>query len=670
MTCVFWNNFNMNILIPDSWLRDYLKTKATPAQLKEYLSLCGPSIERVNHVGKETVYDIEITTNRIDSMSVYGVAREAHAILPRFDIKTELLPIDTATLHFPKTALGITITDEKKYCRRILAVKISNITLGPSPAWFSKRLELVGQRSINNIVDITNYVMWETGHPVHAFDYDRLLQKKIIVREARKGEIVISLDEKKHTMVGGELIFDDGTGTIIDIPGIMGTSNTVVTPQTKNVLLFIENSIPEKIRFTSMTHAIRTNAAVINEKDPDSELALIAMQKAIGYALEFTKGTLGSTLYDAYPVKPEARTVSVSRKKLDSYMGISLPPTEITRALTSLGFETTVSKDDVTVVCPTFRKDVEIDVDIIEEVARIHGYHAVVSTLPEKTPPPVIPDPALAVETFIKNRLRDWGYTEIYGYSMISESELTRLGFSPSQTYKISNPLSDEWVYMRPSLLTTMLPILKQNLSHKKVLQLFELSMTYRWQNGLPQERPMLMIAWTGNEFLQAKGVGETLLKLFGIAYEETHSASDPHYSDVHLALGEFGHVGVLNSAILAGFDIVLPVTILELDLNRIVSNQKPDRTYTPIPKYPPAIEDLAFIVPDNFSVGPFMKALKNVHPLIKTVTFLDSHEQTRTVRIEYLDQTKNLVAEDIRPVREKLITIAKQSFLAELKGL
>lgn len=663
----------MNILIPDSWLREFLKTDATPKEIKEYVSLCGPSVERMNTVGKDIVYDIEVTTNRVDSYSVMGIAREAAAILPRFGKKAKFTSHVAKGSIYPKTPLGIHIEDPKGYCRRILAVKIANITLAPSPAWLAKKLELVGQRPLNNIIDITNFVMWETGHPSHAFDYDRLVAKKILVREAKKGEKVVSLDGKKHVMIGGEMVFDDGSGTIIDIPGIMGTANTSVTPETKNVLLFIENSDPAKIRFASMAHAIRTQAAVINEKDPDPELALVAMNRAVELACELTHGTLGSALYDAYPKKFTGYSVTLKRTKLDSYIGTSLSDNEIKQILTTLGFETTCTKTEVAVVVPSFRRDVTLDVDIIEEIARIYGYHNIETHLPQNEPPVVTLPPELEWEHTIKTRLRDWGYTETYTYSMISEEQMDVFGLDKAKAYRIANPLSAEWVYMRPSLWPSMLSAVKENLSHRRDLKLFELSMTYHFRHGdIPRERPVLMIALTGHKFYEAKGITQAIFKQFGIPFVHGVPKTDTNIrkwaGKTQLALGEFGSVSEVNPEFLSALGISVPVTLVELYFDELVKNAKSVSVYEPIPKFPPAVEDMAFTVGDNFSVGFLIDACRRVSPLVYDVTLLDSHKDTRTIHVTYLDPKRNLTADDIRPIREKIIHVAATIFHASLK--
>ena len=253
----------MNILIPHSWLSDFLETNAKPEKIAEFLSLCGPSVEKLEKVGDDWVYDIEVTTNRVDMMSVYGVAREASVILPQFGYQARLKKYNPDEINkFVSHKINKFVSDEIKgggkldfkisnnpaLCKRILAIKLENVELGPSPSWLSSRLSKVGQRPLNNAIDITNYVMWEIGHPIHVFDYDRLKRQKILVREAKKGESLTTLDGIKYNLNGGEVIFDDGAGEIIDLPGIMGTANTVVTPETKNVLLWIESIEPVRIR--------------------------------------------------------------------------------------------------------------------------------------------------------------------------------------------------------------------------------------------------------------------------------------------------------------------------------------------------------------------------------------------------------------------------------------
>jgi phenylalanyl-tRNA synthetase beta chain len=644
----------MNILIPDSWLRDFLKTKATPIQIKEYLSLSGPSIERVNTVGSQTVYDIEVTTNRIDVMSVIGIAREAAAILPEFNVEVSYIPpkIPTVTSIQGTKPLGITIHNNPNLCRRILAIKLEHVTLGQSPKWLKDRLELVGQRPLNNIIDITNYIMWEMGHPCHAFDYDRLTNKKIIVREAKNGERFTTLDKKIHTLKGGEIIFDDGTGKIIDLPGIMGTENTVITEKTTNVLLFIENSDPAKIRSASMGLAIRSQAAVLNEKGPDPSLALQTFLRAAVVAKKITGATVASKLTDIYPNPQIQKTVTLEQKKLDTYIGFSFPKPRAKRILETLGCKVHERKGVYSVAPPSWRsEDLQIPEDIIEEIARIYGYHNIVSKLPDKEPPVVTPEKELMWEDEIKIRLRDWGYTEIYSYSLISEKLMDIFSLDKTKAYKIANPLSEEWVYMRTNLWPSMLISIKENLNYKKDLQLFELSMRYEFrENNLPLEKPTLLVAWTGHKLREAKGLAQSISSLFGIT-------------------DKYGSIHIIKSELLSKMGIKEQVTLLEFQIDQLVYHEHPVRTFKPIPKYPPIIEDLTFTMLRETSIDTLIEYLRKQHSLIQSIILVNSYLNNRTFRITYQDPNKTLTDDDVKPIREKLITTAEKEFGTTFKS-
>lgn len=657
MTYGFWNNFKMNILIPDSWLREYLETKATPKQIKEYLSLCGPSVERIHEESGEPVYDVEITTNRPDAMSIVGVAREAAAILPRFGISAKLVndPYSNKGLTLktkkvkPFEAKTLTIKTDPTLNPRWTSVVMDNVKVGSSPAWLQKRLEATGIRALNNVVDVTNYIMRAYGQPVHAFDYDQVLPKNgvptMILRASKKGERVITLDGKTHILPGDDIVIEDGSGRLIDLCGIMGAQNSSIKSSTKTIVLFMQTYESVHIRKTSMALAHRTEAAGLFEKGLDTELVMPSILKGIELIGQVAGGNIASKIYDIYPKPYKPYAVNVTKEKLTSYLGISLSDKDIAGILFPLGFKPVLTKSSVSAQVPSFRRDVTIDADIIEEVARIYGYHNITATLPDTAPPVVMPDPALTWEEEIKIRLRDWGFTETYTYSMISEELMDIFGLDKTKAYKITNPLNQEWGYMRPSLRPSMLTAIKQNIHIRDELKLFELSMIYEYRPGnLPNEKPMLLTAWTGEHFYEAKGLAEAILQLFGIP-------------PAHLK--DYGSV-----------DVAEKVTILELDVAKLVASAKPQKTYIPIPKYPPSYEDLAFILPPQTPVGPMITTLKSAHPLVTDVSLLDQYETTTTFHITYLSPEKNLTTEDTRPLREKLIALAKQKFGAELKTI
>ncbi|PIR60960.1 MAG: hypothetical protein COU68_01915, partial [Candidatus Pacebacteria bacterium CG10_big_fil_rev_8_21_14_0_10_45_6] len=267
----------MNILIPHTWLLEHLEADIEPKKLQEYLSLCGPSVERMYEREGDSVYDIEVTTNRADAMSVRGIAREAAAILPQFGVDAKLKPLTAPDVPNPSEELVLpTITENDELNKRTLCVVLSNVDRAPTPDWMAKRLTALDMQIHDAAIDITNYITHELGHPCHAFDYDKLVAcgNQIIITEAEAGESFTLLDGATYTAIGGEVIFKDGTGTIIDLPSIKGTANSSVNANTKRILLLAESIDAKKVRFASMTHAIRTTAAQLMEKNADPTLAI------------------------------------------------------------------------------------------------------------------------------------------------------------------------------------------------------------------------------------------------------------------------------------------------------------------------------------------------------------------------------------------------------------
>jgi phenylalanyl-tRNA synthetase beta chain len=670
----------MNILIPDSWLREYLKTTATPTDIKRCLSLCGPSVERINTIGQEIVYDIEVTTNRVDMMSVLGIAREAAVILPEFGFAAEILPPKLFDLNHDIASdinkLDIVIQNNVKLCKRILAIKLTGLNVEKSDAFISQKLDLVGQRPLNNLIDITNFVMWEIGHPIHAFDYDRLTEKTIIVRLGKNGEKLTTLDDKTHILHGGEIVFDDGQGEIIDLPGIMGTKNTVVTSNTKNVLLFIENSDAVKIRYASMGLSIRSQAAVLNEKSPDPETAEKTLARAIYLYQKYTHAKIDSKLFDTYPGKTNPVGVSVLGSQINSYIGEIVPKSRVINILTKLGFSTeTTDKPELkyTATPPSYRsEDIKISVDIIEEIARIYGYHNIKPVIAGGNLLPTQISPVLTAESEIKTRIRDFGYTELYSYSMLSIKDIETFYFPKDQLYEIANPLSNDLVYLRPSLIPGMLTAIKNNINRSLNLMLFELSNIYKFQNNnLPLEVPYLCICRTGDHFDKIKGITEVIFQIMGIPFPKTYKPdeSDIYESGGSLNLENYGSLGIINTRYLNGYGINQKVVLAYLNFNELVIHSNPQRSYKPISKYPQVYEDLSFNFQTSSKIGLFIDKLISISSLISSIKLIDSYGSFRTLRFTYVDPTKNLTAADIKPIRENVIMTAKNEFNADLKS-
>jgi len=659
----------MNILIPDTWLRQHLNTSATSKQIQTNLSLSGPSVERIETIEGEPVYDIEVTTNRVDSMSVRGIAREAAAILPQFNLKATLKPLDDKLPSLKSLPhLDLTIKNDPSLCKRLMGI-VLDVTVSDSPAWLQKRLRQVGQRPLNNLIDATNYIMWELGHPTHVFDYDKFTQKKLIVREATKGEKVTTLDNKSFTTVGGEVVFDDGSGSIIDMPGLMGTQNTLVDQGTTKVLYFIDSVVAEKIRFASMTHNIRSQAAILNEKNVDPSLADQAMALGIKLLIDIAQAKPLTQIYDDFPGKPKVISTRLTQSKIDNYLGLSLPKSKVESLLNSLKctVKTTTSKKVTTyqITPPTFRHlDLQEPHDYIEEIARLYGYHNLPSLLMSTTIPQVDTNLNHHFEHQLKSSLALLGAQEVYTYSLVS-SQLAQHSKLPLDNHlKLKNPLTDDLVYLRRSLLPSLHQVLEDNSAHQP-LTVFELAHIYEPQpKDLPQETLTLALA-SNAPFPEFKGLLDALAQILRLPDFHIIPKSDHPYflSDssgtIFSADQLLGYLGLTHQGSLAA----------TLDFNSLLASSKSHPSYFPVATTSPIIEDITFTFPPKTPLGVVIRYLLQQDLQLASVTLKGVYQDNATFTLTFHDPTKQLSKESVTPLRQKLVKLIESKFAAKLVG-
>lgn len=656
----------MDIKIPDSWLRDYLTTKAKPAQIAEYLSLCGPSVEKVEKDGKDFVYDIEVTTNRSDSTSVYGIAREAAAILPRFKIAASLKPLKPITAtRAPGNPLPLTIKCNIPEVRRVMAVVIDNVSSNNSPDWLKRRLEMSGLRSLNLLIDITNYVMLETGHPTHVFDYDRIKSHELVFRKSDKGEKVTSLEKKTYSLPGNDIVIDNGEGEIIDLPGIIGTVNSVVTADTKRIIFFIDNNDPAHMRKTSMSLAIRTMAVTINEKDVDPELASLAFARGIELYKELAKGRIASKVIDIYPSPYKNKTTKTNLAFINKRLGINIDKNEITEILDSLGFKTKWTEENqktginnLEVSIPSYRAhDIDIPEDIVEEVARVYGYHNLPSSIMTGIIPDSLTDAPFDFETKIKGILQNSGGIEVYTLSLVSKDKA-----GDDNALKLKNPLGNDTEYLRTSLAPSLTEAVKQNKSIDAPFQLFEMANVYSpKKDSLPEEVMMVAGIFSKSDFRVAKGIVENLLFELNISAEFVQGESQWFITNHHLSIktGEtkIGQFGVLKEELI----------YYELDVEKLRGASRP-KSFKPLSKYPPQVEDMSVVLPAGVIVGEVIQTIKKVDSKIDRVELTNLYEDTKTLRITYLDASKTLTDTDVSKIRARIIKALETKFGARIK--
>lgn len=650
----------MDIKIIDSWLREFIKTPATPEEIARNLSLTSQSVERINKEGEDFVYDIEVTSNRPDVFSTYGIARELSAVLPRFGIEAELLAIPEIDQKIPEVKDGLPLEvkiTQSSLVPRFTALVFDNVTIRPSPEFVQKRLEISGIRALNNVIDISNYLMLELGQPMHTFDYDKILGAKMVVRQSKEGEQIVTLDGQLRKLPPGTIIIEDGEKRIIDLCGIMGGKISEVDENTKRVLLFIQTYDPISIRRSCQGLSFRTEAASRFEKGIDPEGVMIAMKRAVGLFRDWTGGKTASRLFDIYPNPPQKREITLKKERLDRLMGVDIKLTEAKEILESLGFTTTLDKKTETLkaAVPHWRLgDVEIPEDLIEEIARLYGYF----NLPNNLPPisfPQSPDPILELENTLKNALKFWGYTETPTYSMTSARTLLKAGEDPQSMLKLANPLSEDLLYLRTSLLPSLLEVIVKNINFSEI-KIFEISNVYLPQgvNKLPDERPKLTGLITPGDFKDSKGVAEAIFEELGI--EPVYSPSELTAADIFVGKEKLGSVGEVGDDILEKFGINRKVAFFDLDLLNLLPFTGGLKKYVPISKYPPIVEDLSFVVPEKVTVAQIIETMQTQSALIKKVELVDMYENTRTFRITYLSYEGNLTDNDIKPIREKII--------------
>lgn len=677
----------MDIKVPLSWLKEYLKTDASAKEIAQALSACSQSVERITSRGQEKILEIEITTNRPDCLSVYGLCRELGAILPRFNHQAIFKNLDQKTVNLPKIKKGFPLIIDIKdssLCPRFTAVIFDNVKVGPSPKIVQDRLTHSGIRALNNVIDVSNYLMLELGQPMHTFDYDKIQKATMVLKESKKGESLTTLDGQKRVLPPGAIVIEDGDGRIIDLCGIMGGENSAVDSKTQRVLLFVQTYDPAKIRSTCQNLAFRTEAASRFEKGVDPEGVPLAIAKAISLFRQNCQAKVASEVFDIYPHPLKTNKVSLTKSQLDSIMGLDFPLPEAQKILTCLGLKTKrLRADKIEAVIPHWRAgDLKIPEDLVEEVARIYGYNRLPSVMFLKDFPKYQADKVFYWQTKVKTALKYAGFVETASYSMTGVETLKAFGINPKNLLAISNPLFKELTFLRISLVPAILEVLKNNQRQFPQALIFELANIYLSQGPtkLPTELPRLCGAGLGQDFFTLKALLTNLLADINLSeFNFTHFQPQNNYLDVIFVQGKtaeircqkklIGFLGEVSSKLLDQLEIKSRVTLFDLDFLALSQLASTLKKYHPIPKYPPIIEDLSFTFSNPPATGQVISSIKNLSADIAEVVLWDSFEENRTFRISYQSLAKTLSDKETKSLREKIITTVESQFSARLTG-
>ncbi|MBA4311300.1 MAG: phenylalanine--tRNA ligase subunit beta [Chlorobiaceae bacterium] len=637
----------------------------------------------------DIIFEIGVTPNRPDALSHIGIAREVAAIQ---NIKLMLPAIDVQTNDTSISDLVKVIIEDVENCPRYSGRLISGVKIGKSPLWLERILESVGIRPINNIVDVTNYVLMECGQPLHAFDFDKVSNGTIIVKSGIDDFNFTTLDHKERKLRPDTLMICDDKKPIA-IAGVMGGENTEITQSTTRVFIESAYFLPRSIRRTAKYFGLSTDASQRFERGADPEITLWALNKAADMIISIAGGTVLGNSIDVYPNKIKEKEIVIRISKVNELLGITISKKEIIDLLTKISFklsnkESTKSNPDLlSLLVPSFRPDIEREIDVIEEIARMHGYdnipvHEITKLrLSENNPPkdflPIIRDCFIGA-----------GLQEIVTNSMQPISIAT---LASDNVVKIANPISRDMEALRTSLLPSMLEVIRENIfKGNSSLRLFEIGKTYYHHHSiigeyLPQysEKTQLLIAFTGNQnplrwdekprnidFFDVKGEIESFFqKIFldnikFIHYPNTNALSE---RGVHIEINKeyAGMVGYVRKEILKQFDIENEVIFAEIDIEKIINKIKIKRHYTTLPKYPSMIRDIALVIEPNITMDKIEEAIKaSGTSLLKHIELFDTYsgkqigdsKKSYAFRLEFYSEDHTLTQNEIDGVMNNII--------------
>ncbi len=589
--------------ISPQWLREFVDLKVDSKQLAEDLTAAGLAVELTSGEGDGLVFDMEITTNRVDAINHYGVARECSAI---YDL--DLKPIEPKLPTAKGKAKFSIELPEPRGCARYTAQIVRGIKLAPSPARIARRLEMVEARPINNGVDASNYTLIEMGHPTHAFDLDTLEGGKIIVRRARAGEKLKTLDGVERKLDSDDLVIADAKKAVA-LAGVMGGFDTMITDQTRNILIESAWFDPVSVRLTARRQGMHTDASHRFERGADWGATPLACRRVAELILETGGGQLEGGLIDAIGRRIERPGIRLRPSEVRRILGQEIADKNVLRILRRLGFEVTGDM----VAIPTWRLDVEREIDLIEEIARIYGYNRFPNTLPAFAGA-VVETPDAPKDAALRSALLALGYNQAVSLSFISAAEAQQ--FSTATPVALENPISEEAAVMRTSLVPSMVSMLAYNLNRGvNDAHLFEAGNVYELAGTKTEERKQIAIGATGQtiasdvhqpgraySFFDLKGDVETLLAKFqhSSLYFDANNAPayyHPHrYARAVLDGGMVARLGQLHPEVAAARKLRQDVYLAEIYLDRLYRQGLRPARYQAISRYPAVDRDFSFL--------------------------------------------------------------------------
>ena len=701
------------------WMKEFVGIPLSPQELRERLSLAGIAVEGVSDTAAGPLLDADLTINRPDCLGHYGFAREAAAV-----VRGQLQPISVSLTEASESVTQATRVDIESpdLCGRYTARILRGVKVQPSPEWLRRRLEALGQSSINNIVDATNYVMLELGQPLHAFNLDRLSEKRIVVRRARAGEKTRTLDGIERTLSSDMCVIADAAHTVA-IGGIMGGAESEIGFNTRNVLLESAWFDPISIRRTSKTLGLRSEASTRFERGADIEMAELASRRCAALIRELAGGEILSGVIDVYPSRREPLPIGLSRKELLRVMGADVPDNEIEAILTALGFAPRRTDDSRSSLngllaawhCrqPSWRQDVAREIDLVEEVVRHYGLDKFPARL-HASKQPAARLPHAEAEDRVRERLIGLGYQEIVSIPLVNEDEDALFRPGDVTPAKVGNPLAEDASQLRSNGLISMTHALAWNLNRgQRNVRLFEIGRAYSVKDGRPEETRILTIGATGlarekgvaesereYQFVDLKGDLDQIGALAGgfvwnsftqpwqdaaragqVASDDdswfTHGGQRPTW---HGRIN-FGPAGQLSQSVADRFKLRQDVFLAELKLDPLYEGfrqARAARKYRPISRFPAVERDFSLVLSDGTTFASLRETIAALH--IAEIASIDAVDLFRgkhipagkfslLVRITFQSQHATLTDAHLNDFSSRIVAALEQTLGASLRA-
>jgi phenylalanyl-tRNA synthetase beta chain len=663
-----------------NWLREFVHFEEKPEKVAELLTMSGLEVSEVATSGDDFALEVEITSNRPDCLSIVGVAREISTLsgiplqLPQFSLPTG-----------EKKAAELTSVEilARKLCPRYTAQIITGVKVGESPAWLKERLETTGVRPVNNVVDATNYIAMESGQPLHAFNFDALQGRKIIVRRAKKNETIRAIDGKVYALKENDLVIADSQNAVA-IAGVIGGLDSEVTFATQNILLESAFFDPLSVRKTSRALTLTTSASYRFERGVDPQAVLTASLRAAYLIRELTGAVVAQEPIDVNYMKVKDWRVPVRFARFKTVMGFDVSPDRAEAILNLLGLQTLKrTKRSLTVSVPPRRKDLEREIDLIEEVARIEGFEKV--PLVEVNAAAVRCDKRLELLCEIRQILRGFGFHEILTESFVRDSSTGKFSlFGDSENLRVMNPIRPETPLLRKSLIPNILATYVKNQDEKVTgINLFEISNVYLpREDVLPEEVYFLSFVSEGS-FSEAKGVVESVLGRFGLLEKvrfqsgKFHITREGESAEILLEGKRIGLVGVVSPHVKEASGIKIDVALCELLLTPILFVVGAERKYAPLPNYPKVLRDLAIVIDESVKWDQIESAVTALGiPILESVQFFDLYsgkqvpegKKSIAFSLQFASPERTLTGEEVNAAQETIINHLRNSFGADLR--